>query len=58
MRHNTAVNAWRIIKISLLIVSSYAIYLFVVDYESLQSDNVKLSNIANILMKTCIVVGK
>jgi hypothetical protein len=58
MRHTATVNAWRVIKFSFFIIIAIALYSLITDNESLQSDNVRLSNAINSLSKTCIVVGK
>ena len=58
MRHSAAVNVWRTIKFSFFSIVAVALYSLIMENESLQSDNVRLSNAINSLSKTCIVVGK
>ena len=58
MSYSVKINTWRIIKLSFFIMVAVAMYSLITDNESLQSDNVRLSNAINSLSKTCIVVGK
>ena len=58
MSYSVKINTWRIIKLSFFIMVAVAMYSLITDNESLQSDNVRLSNAINSLSKICIVVGK